>query len=203
MIPSPQIFSYRGRAEVHVQFGGGCETKAGFMERGSHVLLDVQRCLLMAESVNDALSGLRRSLDVRKDGPVRRVERLLWSSLPDERTTDREKAAPPPEGCLLRAVKGDTLSVPVRGFFQANEGLVDTLVDVVLELASPSPRMRCWMPTAARAFFPGSWRNGPAPFSESSMTGRPLPVPGKTCRGRAFATLPSMGARWLRDCGIL
>ncbi len=139
VIPSPRTLSYRGRAEVHLACGGGRRARAGFMERGSHVLLDVERCLLMAESVNDALSGLRRSLEARKDGPVRREERLLWSSLPDERTAGREKASPPPEACILRAVKGDTLSVPVRGFFQANEGLVDTLVDIVLELASPSP----------------------------------------------------------------
>ncbi len=139
VIPSPRTFSYRGRAEVHLVCGGGRRAKAGFMERGSHVLLDVEQCLLMAESINDSLSGLRRSLEARKDGPVRREERLLWSSLPDERTTGPVNGAPPLEGRILRMVKGDTLSVPVRGFFQANESLVDTLVDVVLELASLSP----------------------------------------------------------------
>ncbi len=139
MIPSPRTISYRGRAEVHLVYGGGRRAKAGFMERGSHVLLDVERCLLMAESINDALSGLRRSLEARKDGPVRREERLLWSSLPDERTTGLEMGVPPPEGRILRAVKGCRLSVPASGFFQANEYLVDTLVDVVLDLASPSP----------------------------------------------------------------
>jgi tRNA/tmRNA/rRNA uracil-C5-methylase (TrmA/RlmC/RlmD family) len=139
MIPSPRIFSCRGRAEVHLVYGGGRRAKAGFMERGSHVLLDVERCMLMADSINDALSGLRRSLAERRDGPVRREERLLWSSLPDERTTGLEKAAAPPEGRILRSVKGCMMSVPSIGFFQANEYLVDTLVDVVLDLASPSP----------------------------------------------------------------
>lgn len=138
MIPSPRNFSYRGRAEVHLVYGGGRRAKAGFMERGSHVLFDVERCLLMAESINDSLTGLRRSLEARKDGPVRREERLLWSSLPDERTTGPVNGAPPSKGRILRLVKGYTLFVPVLGFFQANECLVDTLVDVVLELASLS-----------------------------------------------------------------
>lgn len=137
MIPSPQIFSYRGRAEVHVQFGGGCETKAGFMERGSHTLLDVERCLLMADSVNDALQRLRRSLAGRMNGTIRREERLLWSSTRPDFLSGEKDLMPAP-GRILRIVKGAVLFVPARGFFQANESLVDTLVDVVLEQVFPA-----------------------------------------------------------------
>jgi tRNA/tmRNA/rRNA uracil-C5-methylase (TrmA/RlmC/RlmD family) len=137
VIPSPRAFSYRGRAEVHVQYGGGSEAKAGFMERGSHVLLDVERCILMADSMNDALSQLRRSLVKRKKGPVRREERLLWS-VPDQGALSGDASPMPGLGRILRVIKETALYVPARGFFQANESLVDTLVDVVLELASPS-----------------------------------------------------------------
>ncbi|NPU86207.1 MAG: class I SAM-dependent RNA methyltransferase [Syntrophaceae bacterium] len=137
VIPSPLVFSYRGRAEIHVQYGGGRKTKAGFMERGSHNVLDVDRCLLLADSVNESLPLLRRSLEERRNGPVRREERLLWSA-PGHGSPNRGNPALPGRGHIHRVVKGVLLSVPDRGFFQANESLVDTLVDVVLELASPS-----------------------------------------------------------------
>jgi 23S rRNA (uracil1939-C5)-methyltransferase len=136
-IPSPKTFSYRGRAEVHLRYGGGRQPAAGFMERASHTLLDVERCLLLDDSVNDALSRLRRSLAKRRDGPARREERLLWSD-PGRALPPRADIPAPRRDRILRFVKGLILSVPARGFFQANESLVDTLVDQVLSMAGPS-----------------------------------------------------------------
>jgi len=137
VIPSPRPFFYRGRAEVHLRFGGGREAKAGFMGKGSHDLLDVDRCLLLEESVNEALSQLRRSLAGRKDGPARREERLLWSA-PNPSLLSGGNLPAVGRDRMLRVVKGALLSVPARGFFQANAFLVDALVDCVLDLAAPS-----------------------------------------------------------------
>jgi 23S rRNA (uracil1939-C5)-methyltransferase len=136
-VPSPRAFSYRGRAELHLQYGGGREPVVGFMERASHDLLDVDRCLLLADSVNEALGRLRRSLGEQTGGPHRRGERLLWSD-PDPSCLPGGNLPASSRGRVLRIVRGTVLAVPSRGFFQANELLTDALVDCVLEMAAPA-----------------------------------------------------------------
>src|SRR5581483_3200000 len=56
-VPSPQPFGYRNTGEFHVRAG-----QLGFHREGSHQLVDVQQCPLMDESINRALTPLRRRL---------------------------------------------------------------------------------------------------------------------------------------------
>ena len=56
IIPSPNEYGYRNRIRVHVE--GGC---TGFFAMGSHILVDVERCLIAAPPVNDSLSDLRQT----------------------------------------------------------------------------------------------------------------------------------------------
>jgi len=63
VIPSPRPFNYRGKADFWVQrrneHGSG---KAGFLRRKSRDVVDVDRCEIIAESLNQALGKLHEQL---------------------------------------------------------------------------------------------------------------------------------------------
>jgi 23S rRNA (uracil1939-C5)-methyltransferase len=121
MIPSPQVYGYRGRADFHVTTGKGKERIIGFAARATNDIVDLERCEIVHESINDALFRIRRE--------GRPAERLpLWST-PSEEVSG---------SCILRRVKGREMLVPRDGFFQANLYLTDTLVDVVEEFCNLS-----------------------------------------------------------------
>jgi 23S rRNA (uracil1939-C5)-methyltransferase len=121
MIPSPLVYGYRGRADFHVTTGKGKERIIGFAARATNDIVDLERCEIVHESINDALFRIRRE--------GRPAERLpLWST-PSEEVSG---------SCILRRVKGREMLVPRDGFFQANLYLTDTLVDVVEEFCNLS-----------------------------------------------------------------
>jgi tRNA/tmRNA/rRNA uracil-C5-methylase (TrmA/RlmC/RlmD family) len=55
IIPSPLAYAYRNRITVHAE--GGI---IGFFRRDSHRLIDIERCPISMDEVNDALTALRR-----------------------------------------------------------------------------------------------------------------------------------------------
>lgn len=121
MIPSPQAYGYRGKADFHVTTREGQKQAIGFAARASNNIVDLERCEIVHESINDALSLMRR------DGsPAGR--RPLWSAPAEEISGSR----------IMRRVKGREMLVPRDGFFQANLSLTDTLIDVVEEFCSLS-----------------------------------------------------------------
>jgi len=54
IIPSPISYAYRNRITVHAQDG-----MIGFFRRDSHRLIDIERCPISLDEVNQALTGLR------------------------------------------------------------------------------------------------------------------------------------------------
>lgn len=56
IIPSPAAYRYRNRITVHAEDG-----LVGFFRRDSHRLIDVERCPIAADDVNQALADLRQS----------------------------------------------------------------------------------------------------------------------------------------------
>lgn len=54
-VGSPKQYGYRNRITVHVQRG-----RVGFYQRGGHKLVDIDRCLLAADPVNEWLAAWRR-----------------------------------------------------------------------------------------------------------------------------------------------
>ena len=55
IVPSPLPYGYRNRITVHAQDG-----VIGFFRRDSHRLIDIERCLIAMDEVNQALAELRR-----------------------------------------------------------------------------------------------------------------------------------------------
>jgi tRNA/tmRNA/rRNA uracil-C5-methylase (TrmA/RlmC/RlmD family) len=131
IIPSPRCLHYRGHADFHVEIQKNGKTpKIGFMQEFDHSLVDVERCEIADESINQQLGDIRRNLlGGRARGLTPREK--IWSSTPEGKEsplmTGKRKQL------MTRIVKGETLVVPRRGFFQANLHLTATLVDCVIE----------------------------------------------------------------------
>jgi 23S rRNA (uracil1939-C5)-methyltransferase len=62
VIPSPRPFNYRGKADFWLRRQGGRRGAAGFLRSRSRDIIDVERCEIIAESLNQALKGLREQL---------------------------------------------------------------------------------------------------------------------------------------------
>jgi len=122
IIPSPRAFSYRGKADYHVRQQGDAPPRIGFMSVGGDELVDIERCEIVDESINEACRSLRA--DIESGRRTLSGERLsVWSG-----------TGYCTGGRVTRTVKGKLLDVPCEGFFQANLSLVDQLVDAVTAL---------------------------------------------------------------------
>jgi 23S rRNA (uracil1939-C5)-methyltransferase len=120
-IPSPQIYGYRGKADFHVSTGKAQERVIGFAARATNDIVDLERCEVVHESINNALR-------LMKQQKPRAGRWSLWSLPANEDSESR----------IVRQVKGREMLVPRDGFFQANLYLTDTLVNVVEECCSLS-----------------------------------------------------------------
>ena len=128
VIPSPRPYGYRGKAEFHLAEGRG-GLRLGLMALASNDLVEVEQCGICDDSLNRKLGEFRESL-LRGEVPVEGDRQTIWSDEPGE----------PPVGVatgsgkvpdVTRIVRGKRLTVPYRGFFQANIALIGALVDQV------------------------------------------------------------------------
>ncbi len=124
VLPSPAPYGYRGKAEFHVERSRDGSYRIGFMDVAGTRLVDIERCAIMEESINEQLAYLRKPTHA----PLRVDRYVVWSLTGKSEETN-----------VVRVVKGRELAVPVEGFFQANIALTDGLVDIVVELAGVGP----------------------------------------------------------------
>lgn len=78
VIPSPRPFNYRGKADFWVRRRDGQRGEAGFLRRESRDIVDVERCEIIAESLNQALVGIHKQLE-KSPGAVNRRQVTAWS----------------------------------------------------------------------------------------------------------------------------
>lgn len=120
--PSPAVYGYRARTRV-LREGG----RVGYRQRRSHELCEVSSCPVLSAPVEAAL----RELSGRVDGPDGEWE--LSSAGPGARALPVDAAPETP--ALELPVGKDRLRVSPGVFFQANTGLLEPLVEAVLEAA--------------------------------------------------------------------
>ncbi|MGD0022073.1 MAG: 23S rRNA (uracil(1939)-C(5))-methyltransferase RlmD [Smithellaceae bacterium] len=119
-IASSNVYNYRGKAELHSSItSNGC--KIGFLDVSGGEIVDIERCEIMEETINDKLRILRQNKQQLRNNDARLT---IWSGLLADQ-----------KGTVTRVVRGRTFLVPRRGFFQANLYLTDQLVDEVCRLA--------------------------------------------------------------------
>jgi len=121
ILPSSEAYGYRGKADFHISAGRSQNRAIGFAARKTNFIVDLNRCEIVHESINTALSRLRGDRL-----PAGRF--TLWS----------DQAEEAPETCILHCVKDRKMLVPRNGFFQANLYLIDRLINVVLDFCNLS-----------------------------------------------------------------
>lgn len=124
IIPSPQSYAYRGKAQLHVaKTPGGF--KCGFMDVSGGRVVDIERCEIMDETINDQIRQARTGQSASLDN----ADLTFWSGSPDRSTES-----------MARVVKGREFLVPCTGFFQANLYLTGRMVEEVCSLSGPKKR---------------------------------------------------------------
>lgn len=76
IIPSPSPWNYRSRVQLKVKNG-----KVGFFSKGSHNVVDIDRCLLLKKSIQDVMPKLKKLLFELSTEPA---EFHIYSSSKDE-----------------------------------------------------------------------------------------------------------------------
>jgi 23S rRNA (uracil1939-C5)-methyltransferase len=136
MIASPRPYGYRGKAEFHVAGGRGGSQRVGLMALASHDLVEIARCEIVDESINRKYKKFREallggSLHLQED------RQIIWSDEQGEPPTEVQ-IEPWHSLEITRVIGEKRMSVPYRGFFQANTLLVKELVDQVLKMSGLS-----------------------------------------------------------------
>ncbi|MHB8772086.1 MAG: class I SAM-dependent RNA methyltransferase [Syntrophales bacterium] len=129
VIPSPESYGYRGKAEFHVAGGRGGQ-RLGLMALASNDVVAVENCPICADSLNRNYAALRDRL---ARGELRDAqERLvIWADEPGEPLAEAGTGhGDAPD--VVRIVREKRLIVPYQGFFQANRFLIAELVAQVV-----------------------------------------------------------------------
>lgn len=124
IIPSPLAFNYRGKAEFHIDLDDKGELRVGFIDEGGAFPVDIERCEIVDETINDAVRKVRDDI---ASGIINVGEKrnIFWSH-------NDFLAAP----FISRTVKGKEFNTPYSGFFQTNLSLMDGLVDSVIMMGN-------------------------------------------------------------------
>lgn len=123
IVASYPNYHYRGKAQCH-QIMSVEGTKLGFLDISGGRIVDIERCEIMEETINEKISDLRKN-PLTPNQDAKRV--TIWSNLQSEH--------PSKKGQIKRVVKGKEFLVPADGFFQNNLFLTEALVDEVSLLA--------------------------------------------------------------------
>jgi tRNA/tmRNA/rRNA uracil-C5-methylase (TrmA/RlmC/RlmD family) len=133
-VPSPSPLHYRNKAVFHVQKGSDGALRAGYLGDDNRTVIDIPRCPLADEDINDAWARLRKEGNLH-DGDVITLRHtcadgvVSWIGRPSDKArwlTEDSGVGP--------------VLVPPDGFFQVNPGVADALVAEV----------RSWIAEAAR-----------------------------------------------------
>lgn len=119
---APKVYHYRGKAEFH-SVRTHNDFKSGFLDVSGGEIVDIERCEIMEETINEELCTVRGNIQLQRNKDARIT---IWSGF-----LAGQKDA------VMRMVKGRKFLVHREGFFQANLYLTDLLVDEVCRLAMP------------------------------------------------------------------
>ncbi len=72
IIPSPEHFNYRNRAQVRTD-----GPKVGFYKRNSHELVEFEKCYIVEEPINNEINNLKLELHNQVPGKMSKVEIFL------------------------------------------------------------------------------------------------------------------------------
>ena len=122
----------------HLRLSAGRHGDIGFMRRGSHRFLPIDRCLIADPRINDAIALLQG-----KGAGLHQVELRAGVNTGDLMVqpdmTDREPSAPPARKAYREALLGREFQISAPSFFQSNTPQAERLVQLVREKLDPQP----------------------------------------------------------------
>jgi 23S rRNA (uracil1939-C5)-methyltransferase len=124
MIPSPRPFGYRNKITLH-QRGA----HIGYLASDNQTLLDVERCPLATESVNDALARERKSRHTAK-----RARSLTIRQTSAGATICDDESRGKSPSWVDEIVLGKKLKLPPASFFQVNAELTPMMIALAREM---------------------------------------------------------------------
>lgn len=136
VIASPEPYHYRLKADFHLRLQKGKAPALGLMSGASNRIVEIEQCKIVEESINQLFQDLRKKL-LHGSWIPRRDRLTLWST--DNKghsggvNTEQLRAT-----WITRTIKNRTLTVHRDGFFQANQYLIDTMIDRVISAADLS-----------------------------------------------------------------
>ncbi|HEU0074494.1 MAG TPA: class I SAM-dependent RNA methyltransferase [Dehalococcoidia bacterium] len=122
----------------HLRLSAGRLGDIGFMRRGSHRFLQIDKCLIADPKINDAIALLQG-----KGAGLHQVELRAGVNTGDlivqPDMTDREPLAPPGSKVYRDALLGREFQISAPSFFQSNTRQAERLADLVREKLDPQP----------------------------------------------------------------
>lgn len=138
VIPSPLPFHYRVKADYHLALPPGRSPALGFMDVLDRRVIDIDRCEIVDDTINQACLAFRQDLAAGRVAAPRDRQTIWSADVPGEKAEVITDFRVP--RFVTRTVMGHRLRVPYRGFFQANGALLPRLVAAVVEAAGPTGR---------------------------------------------------------------
>jgi tRNA/tmRNA/rRNA uracil-C5-methylase (TrmA/RlmC/RlmD family) len=123
-VAAPKVYHYRGKAQYHAEAESG-GWKIGFLDVSGGELVDITRCEIMDETINEKMRVLRENKQLRHNTEA---QLTIWSDSFVDQASKKDS--------IVKVVKGKNFLVPRDGFFQANLYLTDQLIDEVCRLAA-------------------------------------------------------------------
>jgi 23S rRNA (uracil1939-C5)-methyltransferase len=132
VVPAEDPWDYRN----HIRMSAGRHGDIGFVRRGTHRFLPVERCLIAHPTINEVVRKLQG-----KGAGLHQVEMRVGANtgdlmvLPDMR--EREPSMPDGRKVYTDALHGHVFQISAPSFFQSNTRQAERLVDMVRERLQP------------------------------------------------------------------
>ncbi len=130
IVGADEPFGYRN----HMRFSAGKRGDLGFVRRGSHSLLPIERCLIAQPAINETLARFQG-----KTNGLHQLEVRLGVNTGDILIEPPEAGARREGGSYREALLGRTFEVSSASFFQSNTRQAERLIELVIEKLRPRP----------------------------------------------------------------
>jgi len=129
VIASPEPYHYRLKADFHLRRDKDRPLRLGLMSGSSHRIVEIKHCEIVDESINNQYHDFQDNLINGLWVPT--TDRITFWSADHEGNAPRTNPKISKADWITRTVKNRMLMVHHDGFFQANQYLIDKMVDLV------------------------------------------------------------------------
>jgi len=130
-VPAAEPFGYRN----HMRFTAGKRGDIGFVRRGTHSLLPIERCLIAHPVINDTLERYQGRTDLGHQLEVRVGVNTGDVLIQPPESGEKRKGG----GSYRESLLGRVFEISNASFFQSNTQQAELLVELAIEKLAPRP----------------------------------------------------------------